>query len=229
MAVFFQHKYIISQQIDFLYIRVLIDLPCFEDSDINALLDELPKNATISIRGVAGSGKSLVGECILESVLGAGQNCRYLIIGSQEDGREALNRATGTGFDLLSYIPCGRLSIDVVEEPSLHTMLYTLAAFRDIDLLMIDPLSSAEGIDHATAERALSWFGNKHEISVICISQDGVGDPRPYADLMIDMYRAGEEVESLNADAILSAESDDRTVERAFLVKGYGLRMDEYE
>lgn len=209
-------------------VHVELDLPCFEEPEIDGLLDELPDDATISIRGVPGSGKSLVGEKILESALKAGQTCRYLIVGSQKEGRESLNQATGTGIDLFSHIPKGDIAIDVVNEPGLHSMLYTLVAFRAVDLLLIDSLDTLGNVGSTSAEQALFWLGMKHGTSVMCIAQDDVGNSRPYADLTIDMDRAGEEVESLDADSVLSIKADGEPVERAFLVEGYGFRMWEF-
>ncbi|RKS78007.1 KaiC protein [Haloarcula quadrata] len=202
-----------------------LSLPCFEDPEIDKILEELPESASISIRGVSGSGKTLVCENILESALKAGQVCRYLIVGSQEDGREALNQATGTGVDLLSHIPKGDLAIEIIDEPGLRSMLYTLIKFREVDVLLIDSLDAVEGVDQAVAEQALFWLGSKYDTNIMCISRDNVGDSRSYSDLTIDMDRAGEEVESLNADSILSIRTSEKAVERAFLVEGYGFRM----
>jgi hypothetical protein len=140
-----------------------------------------------------------------------------------------LNQATGTGVDFFSHIPNGTIAIDVVDEPGLHSMLYNLVTFRDVDLLLIDSLDSLESVDLTTAEQALFWLGTQHGTSVMCISRVSVGDSRPYADLAIDMDRAGEEVESLNADSILSVKTAEQTVERAFLVEGYGFRLWEYK
>jgi len=208
---------------------VELSLPCFKEPEIDGLLGELPDHATISIRGVSGSGKTLVGENILESALEAGQICRYLIVGSQEEGRESLNQATGTGVDFLTHIPNGTIAIDVVDEPGLHSMLYNLVGFRDVDLLLIDSLDSLESVDLTTAEKALFWLGMQHGTSVVCISRVNVGDSRPYADLTIDMARAGGEVESPNADSVISVKTAKKTIERAFLVEGYGFHLWEYK
>lgn len=202
-----------------------LDLPCFDDDGIDSLLADLPDGANVSIRGVSGSGKTIVGEYLVEAALAAGQACRMVIVGDREDGREVLNQATGIGLDLLSHIPDGVLAIDIVDQPGLREMLGAIVQYESVDVLLVDSLDSLGGVDPTTVEQALFCLGGEFETSVVCIGETGVGDPRPYADLRIDMTRAGEAVELWDADSILTIGTHETSVGRAFRVEGYGIRV----
>lgn len=199
--------------------------PRFVDdgSDLDRLFGRLPEGGNISIRGVRGSGKTFVGGYITKAALESGRVCRVVVLGDREDGRELLYQTTGNGLDLLTHLPGGNLAIQVDEDPTCPDVAAAVEEYARTDLMVVDPLDDLAGGTNESLERVLFWLANRSDTSMVCIGKGGVGEPRPYADMSIDLSRTGEDVEDWDADSIMSVSLDDETVTKAFRVRGQGI------
>lgn len=206
-----------------------IEPDCFGYEAVDTLTQDLPNPAMISIRGASGSGKTVVGEKLLEATVAAGQTARVLLL--DDTGRDYLNQATGVWIDLLSPIPNGQLTLEAVAPTDTYTICRAPVVYPDVDVLVVDSLDELEAISPGEIEETLAWLGTEHDTSIICISEAELGGKREYADLTIDMEQLSGDEEVWQADSVFTIRrtNTDDQCRRAFQIDGYDIRMWELE
>lgn len=202
-------------------------MPCFDDDAINELLAALPARATISIRGIPGSGKTIFAEYLVAAALTGGETTRVTLLGGDDLGREFLNQATGVGAELLTALPGGRLAIEVLEAPTLHALCQDLTHYPAVDLLVVDSLDALPAKPPGDSDRLLSWLATQTDTSLITIAEAGVGTHRPHADLVVDFEQLSGEEDFWYADSVLTIGSPGTAQRetRAFRIEGYTIQM----
>lgn len=206
-----------------------IEPDCFGYDAVDKLTQDLPNPAMISIRGASGSGKTVVGERLLEATIAAGQTARVLLL--DDTGRDYLNQATGVWIDLLSPIPDGQLTLDAVAPSDIYAICRSPVVCPNVDVLVVDSLEELEDISPREIEESLAWLGAENDTSIICISESDLGNERTYADLTIDMEQLSGDEEVWQADSVFTirrTKTEDQC-RRAFQIDGYDIRMWELE
>lgn len=208
-----------------------LDLPCFEDDAIDDLIRSLPANSVVSIRGIPGSGKTVFAEYLIASAISAGMTTRVVLLGPDAPGREFLNQATGVGTDLLTALPGGHLSLDVIDNPTLQDIFHTTPNFSEIDLLVVDSLDDLASKPAEESDRILSWFADQVNTSLISIGESSVGSARTHADLIVDFEQLSGEEDFWHADSVLTIEypANSQRETRAFRIAGYTIQLWEAE
>lgn len=204
-----------------------LDLPCFEDDAIDDLLRSLPADAVVSIRGIPGSGKTIFAEYLIAAALSAGETTRVALLGPDAPGREFLNQATGVGADLLTAIPKGRLALDVLDNPTLHDLCYTVSSFSEVDLLVVDSLDDIANTPAVESDRILSWLAGQANTSLVTIGESGVGSSRTYADLVVDFEQLSGDEDFWYADSVLTIgrPATSHKESRAFRIEAYTVQL----
>ncbi|MES3516777.1 MAG: hypothetical protein PPP58_03830 [Natronomonas sp.] len=204
-----------------------LELPAFDDVSVNEVFAELPTPATVSIRGVPGSGKTIFAEHLIDASLAAGQANRVLLLGETDADRKVLNQATGVGVELLSEIPSGRLAVEVLEDPAFRAVCHNVTHYPDVDTVVIDPIDEIPGMDADHADRLFTWLSAEVGVSVVTIGETEVNGARSYADLAVDFEQLSGAEDLWYADAVLSLDRPGTATRetRAFRIEGYDIQM----
>jgi len=179
----------------------------------------------VSIHGVPGTGRTLVAAQVALGALTPGATMALILTGSPEEVPLFLNKTTGIGLNLYSYLRTGSIKIYQYRQLHLHQLIRLTRALALHDLILFDSISSVIAPERTHVEPIVAWAASLSGVSFIASSAEPPGKDRSFAQVQIDLSRSGRDVQSARADAIMTIRREAISSRYSMRVAGRGLQL----